>query len=129
MYDKAIFANNLKDIISKRGTTQREVADKLGVTETTISRYATVGPKGRTPNVESLVALAGVLKVSLDELVGIEPPAKARVAPDVSILASCYQRATDADRQVLWALLDRYMTPEQRAVIESIQAEEKAAAI
>lgn len=129
MYDKAIFANNLKDIISKRGTTQREVADKLGVTETTISRYATVGPKGRTPNVESLVALAGVLKVSLDELVGVEPPAKARVAPDVSILASCYQRATDADRQVLWALLDRYMTPEQRAVIESIQAEEKAAAI
>ena len=57
MYDKAIFAENLKQAISKRGLAQREVAARLETTETTISRYVTIGPKGRTPNVESLVAL------------------------------------------------------------------------
>ena len=129
MYDKAIFAENLKQAISKRGLTQREVAARLETTETTISRYVTIGPKGRTPNVESLVALAETLNVSLDELVGVEPPAKTRPSPDVSILVSCYQKASDADRQVLWTLLDRYMTPEQRAVITSIQAEEKVTAV
>ena len=32
MYEKAMFAENLKKIISQRGTTQREIAEKLGVT-------------------------------------------------------------------------------------------------
>ena len=129
MYDKATFAENLKKIISQRGTTQREIAEKLGVTETTISRYVTTGPKGRTPNVESLVALAQVLNVSLNTLVGVEPPATARQAPDVKILISTYETATPADRKVLWSLLDRYLTPEQRIVISSIQAEEKVEAV
>ena len=93
MYEQATFADNLKKIISQRGTTQRRIAEELGVTETTISRYVTTGPKGRTPNVESLVALAQVLNVSLDTLVGVEPPATARQAPDVKILVSAYEKA------------------------------------
>ena len=101
MYEKAMFAENLKKIISQRGTTQREIAEKLGVTETTISRYVTTGPKGRTPNVESLVALAQVLNVSLDTLVGVEPPATARQAPDVKILVSAYEKAALEQREAI----------------------------
>lgn len=125
MYSKAMFADNLKKVITQRGTTQREIAEKLGVTETTISRYTTPGPKGRTPNVEALVALAQALNVSLDTLVGVEGlPAAAAKTPDVAVLVSCYEKASSADRQVLWALLDRYMTPEQRALVTSVQNEE-----
>lgn len=126
MYSKTTFQDHFKELISQRGTTQRAIAERLNTTETTISRYVS---GDRTPNLETLVALAEALNVSLDELAGVEPPARARQAPDVSILISCYQRTSDADRSVLWALLDRYMTPEQRAVITSIQAEEKVAAV
>ena len=122
MYEKAMFAENLKKIISQRGTTQREIAEKLGVTETTISRYVTTGPKGRTPNVESLVALAQVLNVSLDTLVGVEPPATARQAPDVKILVSAYEKAALEQREAIWSMMNAFMllTPEQKVIIEAL---------
>ena len=131
MYEQATFADNLKKIISQRGTTQRRIAEELGVTETTISRYVTTGPKGRTPNVESLVALAQVLNVSLDTLVGVEPPAAARQAPDVKILVSAYEKATFEQREALWSMMNAFMllTPEQRLIVEAISKEEKTEAV
>ena len=131
MYEKAMFAENLKKIISQRGTTQREIAEKLGVTETTISRYVTTGPKGRTPNVESLVALAQVLNVSLDTLVGVEPPATARQAPDVKILVSAYEKAALEQREAIWSMMTAFMllTPEQKVIIEAINNQEKTEAV
>jgi transcriptional regulator with XRE-family HTH domain len=131
MYDKNVFAENLKRIISQRGTTQREVAEKLGVTETTVSRYVTTGPKGRTPNVESLVALAQVLNVSLDTLVGVEPPATARQAPDVKILLSAYEKAAIDQREAIWSMMNAFqlLTTEQKLVVDAVTQQEKAEAI
>lgn len=131
MYDKNVFAENLKRIISQRGTTQREVAEKLGVTETTVSRYVTTGPKGRTPNVESLVALAQVLNVSLDTLVGVEPPATARQAPDVKILLSAYEKAAIDQREAIWSMMNAFqlLTSEQKLVVDAVTQQEKAEAI
>ena len=131
MYEQATFADNLKKIISQRGTTQRRIAEELGVTETTISRYVTTGPKGRTPNVESLVALAQVLNVSLDTLVGVEPPATARPAPDVKILVSAYEKAALEQREAIWSMMNAFMllTPEQKVIIEAINNQEKTEAV
>ena len=131
MYEQATFADNLKKIISQRGTTQRRIAEELGVTETTISRYVTTGPKGRTPNVESLVALAQVLNVSLDTLVGVEPPATARQAPDVKILVSAYEKAALEQREAIWSMMTAFMllTPEQKVIIEAINNQEKTEAV
>ena len=131
MYEQATFADNLKKIISQRGTTQRRIAEELGVTETTISRYVTTGPKGRTPNVESLVALAQVLNVSLDTLVGVEPPATARQAPDVKIPVSAYEKAALEQREAIWSMMNAFMllTPEQKVIIEAINNQEKTEAV
>ena len=131
MYEQATFADNLKKIISQKGTTQRRIAEELGVTETTISRYVTTGPKGRTPNVESLVALAQVLNVSLDTLVGVEPPATARQAPDVKILVSAYEKAALEQREAIWSMMNAFMllTPEQKVIIEAINHQEKTEAV
>ena len=123
MYSKAMFAKQFKKLIDKRGLTQRAVAERINTTETTISRYVS---GDRTPNIETAVELASVLGVTLDVLVGADLPAAGRTPPDISILVSCYQNASIADRQVLWSLLDRYMTPEQRVIITSIQREEKS---
>lgn len=131
MYEKNVFAENLKKIISQKGTTQREVAEKLGVTETTVSRYVTTGPKGRTPNVESLVALAQILNVSLDTLVGVEPPATARQAPDVKILLSAYEKATIDQREAIWSMMNAFqlLTTEQKLVVEAVTQQEKVEAV
>lgn len=126
MYSKETFARRLKDLLDKRGMTQRALSEKLETTEVTVSRYVS---GCRTPNIETTVEIAEILGVSLNELVGIDPPAKERPSPDVSVLVSCYSKASPDDRKVLWSLLDRYMTPEQRVVIQSILNEEKAAAV
>jgi len=126
MYSKENFAQRLKDLLDKRGMTQRSLSERLKTTEVTVSRYVS---GNRTPNIETTVEIANILGVSLNDLVGIDPPAKERPAPDVSVLVSCYSKASPDDRKVLWSLLDRYMTPEQRVVIQSILNEEKAAAV
>lgn len=123
MYSKAMFAKQFKELIDKRGLTQRAVAERINTTETTISRYVS---GDRTPNIETAVELASVLGVTLDVLVGADLPAASRTPPDVNILVACYEKASIADRQGLWSLLDRYMTPEQRVIITSMQREEKA---
>lgn len=123
MYNKAMFAKQFKALIASRGLTQRAVAERLETTETTVSRYVS---GDRTPNIETAVELARILGVSMDELVGVDPPATRRVSPDITILVNCYNSASDADRQVIWSLMDRYLTPEQRVIIQSIQSEEKA---
>lgn len=123
MYCKSMFAKQFKALLDKRGLTQRAIAERLSTTEATISRYVS---GDRTPNIETAVELASVLGVTLDTLVGADLPAAGRTPPDISILISCYEKASTSDRQVLWALLDRYMTPEQSVIIASIQHEEKA---
>ena len=123
MYSKAMFAKQFKELIDKRGLTHRTVSERINTTETTISRYVS---GDRTPNIETAVELASVLGVTLDVLVGADLPSASRTPPDVNILVACYEKASIADRQVLWSLLDRYMTPEQRVIITSMQREEKA---
>ena len=122
MYSKMTFSQQFKSLLSKRGMTQRMVAEQLDTTETTISRYAS---GDRTPNIEPAVELARILHVSLDTLVGVEPPAQERVSPDINILVSCYKAASVEDRGVVWSMLNRYMTPEQRIVIDSIQSSDQ----
>lgn len=124
MYDKNTFANSLKTLLEKRGITQRSLAKKLKTTEATVSRYIS---GNRTPNVETAVAIAEILGVSMDQLVGYEPPATPRPSPDVNILISCYSKASAPDRNVVWSLMDRYMTAEQHLVIETLQKAEHAA--
>ena len=58
MYSKAMFAKQFKELIDKRGLTQRAVAERINTTETTISRYVS---GDRTPNIETAVELASVL--------------------------------------------------------------------
>lgn len=126
MYNKAYFAQHLKALLDKRGINQNTLAEQLQTTEATISRYV----NGiRTPNIETAVEIARVLNVSMDELCGVQTPAQARQAPDVGILVNCYEKASDADRQVLWTLLDRYMAPEQRIVITAALSDEKEGAV
>ncbi len=121
MYDNKAFSYQLTRIMDMRGITQKELASTIGIAGASISRYVT---GNREPDIRTLVKLAEALHVSIDELVGFDVPEP--VAPpappvDVATLVSCYARASEQDRDVLWSLLSRYMKPAEKAAITALR--------
>ena len=123
MYNAKSFGENLRAHLSSHGISQKWVAEQMGTTTATVSRYVS---GDRVPSLENLVDLAQSLNVSVDYLIGIELPAvKSRMAPDVAVLNECYESAPMAIRKIIWTALDPYMTPEQRIVVEASLAVEE----
>lgn len=63
------FGNRLKELRIQSGMTQKQLAEKIGITKSVISFYEL---RERTPSPEILVKLAAEFKVSSDYLLGIE---------------------------------------------------------
>lgn len=59
------FGERLKMLREEKRLTQKQVADELGFESATISKYE---KDMREPNIESLVKLANLFNISLDEL-------------------------------------------------------------
>ncbi len=60
------FGNNLKYYRAKNNLTQKQLADKIGYTEKSVSKWEN---GGGLPPTETLLSLADLFKISLDELV------------------------------------------------------------
>lgn len=75
------FGSNLKELRLKYKMTQKELADKIGVTKSVVSYYEL---QERTPSPEILIKLSGIFHVTADYLLGIEH----RHTIDVSNLSS-----------------------------------------
>lgn len=64
-----IFTERLKELRLKKGLTQQQIADEIGVNRGSYSNWE----KGkREPSFENLIKLADLLEVSLDWLFGRE---------------------------------------------------------
>lgn len=60
--------DRIKILLDRRGMAQRELADRIGCTEVSVSRYIT---GARMPKAPTLAKIAKVLGVSADVLLGI----------------------------------------------------------
>ena len=58
----------LKDLRTENGLTQKQLADSLGIAQTTVASHE----KSHDPNIYSLIAYADFFECSLDYLVGRE---------------------------------------------------------
>lgn len=58
---------NLKEIRTKQGFTQTEVAKKLGIAQVTYCNYEN---GNREPDISTLIKLADLFNVTIDELIG-----------------------------------------------------------
>ena len=67
----AIFHENLRNARQRKGMSQQDVADKVGVAKSTYSMWET---GNREPNLMKIIALTKVLGVTGDELLGLTPP-------------------------------------------------------
>ncbi len=64
------FGARLKQLRQQKHLTQQELADQLGVSNKSVSRWES----GGYPDISTLAPLAKVLGVSVDELLGCQPP-------------------------------------------------------
>jgi transcriptional regulator with XRE-family HTH domain len=61
-----IFGDNLRDILKEQNMSRRELAQVLGISEATVSRYIN---KKQMPTMEVIVNMAYELSISVDELI------------------------------------------------------------
>ena len=71
------FGRRLVELRQARGLTQVRLAEAIDTSQRVISHYETVAEH---PSVQALIALARVLQVTTDELLGLKPPTKLPVA-------------------------------------------------
>lgn len=112
-----IFPVRLADAINMRGVTQKWLAEHAYTTEATISRYI---KSVNSPAILTILAdIASALNVSSDYLLGLTniPNAKETIPEEFRILASCVNRASEDDKRVLWTLMSKYLTSEERKTL------------
>lgn len=63
------FGNRLKELRLQAGLTQKQLAERIGVTKSVISFYEL---RERTPSPDILIKLSNVFHVTTDYLLGIE---------------------------------------------------------
>ena len=112
----ADFSTKLRDIIESRGVTQSWLAEKTGATEATISRYLSGVHK---PNLEIVARIAQALNVSIDYIMdlSLSPTPYKEPEREIVILADAYRRADDDHKNIVWSVLDSYLTPEEKTFV------------
>jgi transcriptional regulator with XRE-family HTH domain len=111
--DTQQFSNTIRDLLTSRGISQKWLADESGATEPTISRYVA----GKTqPEISIVVNIAKALRVSVDYLCGLtdSPTPRESLGAENHLLLRCYDRADAQDKKILWAILERYMSADEK---------------
>lgn len=119
-----VFSERLRQILDRRGVSQDWLARQIHATPATVSRYLT---SDRVPRGENVAAVSSALNVSADYLLGLiddvctlKRDRRSGLDVEVSLLVSCYRKASSSDQRVIWTLLDKYMTPEERGVLQKL---------
>lgn len=88
---------NISEFLNKKGMTQRELADAIGTTEVSISRYVT---GDRIPKVTTCIQMAKVFGCSTEELYEIKSTEECRKAEcknDIAVFNKCMEIMQEFD--------------------------------
>lgn len=97
------FKDRLKDLRTKRGLSQRNLGDIIGVTHATINMYES---GKRTPEVEKLEALCDFFNVSMDYMRGKEDLSVRLLDGEEMVLIDAYRQAPEHIRGAIRQLLE-----------------------
>lgn len=121
------FGKILKQLLDDRGISQKWLADAADTKEATISRYVT--GVNKSSRLDILVNIARSLDVSTDYLLGLTdiPQFKSETTSEERILLSAFRKASERDINVIWSLLEPYLSPNERGfLLQSEQTEGNA---
>ncbi len=115
-FDMSVFAERLRLLRESRQLSQVRLAELLGVDPRSYNRWE---KDGNAPHLDTIIKIADVLQVSIDELVG-----RKAVSDDIKIrnhtLNSLWQKADslpDSDQQALIIVIDSFV---KKAMIEKV---------
>ena len=103
--DMITLAARLKDLREKRKLTQTRLAELIGVSPRVYNRWEN---SLATPHLDTVVMIANILEVSLDELAGRTESTSEPIInnPKLKELYRKVDQLSDADQQALIVLLD-----------------------
>ncbi len=112
----ADFSTRLRDIVEQKGVSQNWLAEQAQTTEATISRYMSGIHK---PNLDIVARIAKALNVSIDYIMdlSLSPIPSKEPEQDIVILANAYRRADADHKNIVWSVLDSYLTPEEKTTV------------
>ena len=103
---------NLKYLRLRAGMSQKQLADKLIVSQQSINKYENHDVE---PNIETLCAMAELFHVSVDFLIGYseverksEPTAFCELNGEEEALIGCFRTLSRSDRRRLLDLAERF---------------------
>ena len=107
MTEQESFIKKLSILLEEKNITQRELAEKINVTEVTISRYLS---GERSPRIEIVSKIAEFFGVSIDCLLGKEETSNINTEDERLIAFNeGYNELTEADKEVLMATFDAFI--------------------
>lgn len=114
----SVFSQRLQEALEMRGSSQKWLADSAQTTEATISRYVNGSTEPAILEIIKNIAIA--LDVSSDFLIGItnSPIRVADLSQEEKVLLSVWQRASSYDKNVVFALFDKYLTDKERKTLQ-----------
>ena len=92
---------NLRKIRKENGMTMKDLADKIGVSESAISQYEN---GKRQPGFETLKELSGIFNVSVDYLLDIDSGNEFSISKQERELLEIYKKAKQSDKAHVNAL-------------------------
>lgn len=93
---------NLKKLREKTGTTQRQLAEAIGVSQQSVNKYENHNIE---PDIETLVRIADYFAVSVDTVIG-HAEDDGELTENERLLLQKYRRLTPKRRAAVDALLD-----------------------
>lgn len=116
----ADFSTKLRDIIEARGVSQAWLAEQAETTEATISRYLSGIHK---PNLDIVAKIAKALNVSIDYIMDLtlSPVPYKEPEKDIALLANAFRRADADHRNIIWSVLDSYLTEDEKTFVEQMK--------
>jgi transcriptional regulator with XRE-family HTH domain len=110
---KVTLANRIQELRKQKGWSQTELAQKIGVSYTQMSRYEV---KGVQPPANTLKKLADVLDTTVDYLVSGDKDEKVKASlKDAELLQQfkAVEQFTDDDKSVVKKLIDAFIVKKQ----------------
>lgn len=114
----AKFSERLNEAILFRSVSQKWLAEEANTTEATISRY--ISGKASPSILVTLKDMAVALNVSSDYLLGITnmPTSKENISAEERTILSVWSKVSADDKKVFFALLDKYLSDEDKNAIK-----------
>ena len=111
------FSENLRAELDFQGIQIKELAQKTGISKTTLDKYLS-GPKVQ-PGVENAVKIAHVLNVSVEYLVTGKTDIPSRLSSEYDQVLRKYQKLTPFNRKTVFDLLESISLRQGELKVES----------